>query len=300
MSPYPDHTKSQPSLSAEAMSGMLISTDLLEALPDAVVAVDQAGTMVQVNTQAQALFGYLRDELIGQKVEMLVPESYRSQHHHHREGFAQTPKTRRMGANLDLYGRRRNGSTFPVEISLSPISTEKGTFVLSAIRDISDRKRIAEELRRANEELHQKSIEQIGEYRSKLASIIDSSQDAILSKGLDGTITSWNKGAENIYGYTAEEVIGKHISLLTPDDRPDEIPEILQRIARGERIEQHQTVRVTKDGGRLDVSISVSPLRDSAGNVTGASVIGRDVTAQQRAEGMLRQSQKMEAIGRLA
>ena len=300
MSPFPDHTESESFLSDRTMSGMLLSSDLLEALPDAVVAVDQGGTMVQVNTQAQALFGYLRDELIGQKVEMLVPESYRSQHHHHRKGFAQTPKTRRMGANLDLYGRRRNGSTFPVEISLSPISTEKGTFVLSAIRDISDRKRIAEELRRANEELHQKSAEQIGEYRSKLASIIDSSEDAILSKGLDGTITSWNKGAENIYGYTAEEVIGKHISFLTPGDRPDEIPEILRKVARGERIEHHQTVRVTKDGRRLDVSISVSPLRDSAGNITGASVIGRDVTAQMRAEGMLRQSQKMEAIGRLA
>src|SRR5208282_6410074 len=112
-----------------------------------------------------------------------------------------------------------NGSEFPVEISLSPVSTEKGWFVLSAIRDISDRKRIAEELRRANEELHQKTAEQIGEYRSRLASIIDSSEDAILSKDLNGIITSWNKGAERIYGYSPEEIVGKHISLLAPGDR---------------------------------------------------------------------------------
>jgi len=282
------------------MAEVLLSTDLLEALPDAVVAVDREGTIVQANSQAQELFGYEREQLIGQKVEMLVPESYRVRHQQHRENFAQTPNTRRMGADLDLYGRRRNGSQFPVEISLSPVSTEKGTLVLSAIRDISDRKRIAEELRRANEELHRRSNEQLGEYRSRLASIIDSSEDAILSKDLNGVITSWNKGAEHIYGYKPEEVVGKHISLLTPSDRPDEISEILEKIARGESTEHYESVRVTKDGRQLSVSISVSPLRNAAGEIVGASAIARDITAQKRTEGQLRQAQKMEAVGRLA
>jgi len=288
------------SLSAKAVAEVLLSSDLLETLPDAIVAVDPAGTIVQVNSQTQELFGYDRDELIGQKVEMLVPENYRHEHHHHRENFAQTPKTRRMGAGLDLYGRRRNGSEFPVEISLSPVSTEHGIFVLSAIRDISDRKKIEEELRRAHEELYQKTVEQLGESRSRLALIIDSSEDAIISKGLDGTITSWNKGAERIYGYTPEEVIGKNISLLAPTDHPDEIPEILRKIARGESVEHDESVRVTKDGRHLDVSISVSPLRDAKGDIVGASAIERDITAQKRAEGQVHQSQKMEAIGRLA
>ena len=300
MRPPLDHDERSPSLSAKAMAAVLLSSDLLETLPDAIVAVNQDGTMVQVNSQAQELFGYDRDELLGQKVEMLVPENYRREHHHHRERFAQRPKTRRMGAGLDLYGRRRNGSEFPVEISLSPVSTENGIFVLSAIRDISDRKQIEEELRRAHEELYQRTVEQLGESRSRLALIIDSSEDAIISKGLDGTITSWNKGAERIYGYTPEEAIGKHISLLAPSDRPDEIPEILRKIARGEGIEHHESVRVTKDGRRLDVSISVSPLRDANGDVVGASAIARDITDQKRTEGQLHQSQKMEAIGRLA
>ena len=282
------------------MVEFLLSSNLLETLPDAIVAVDRDGTIVQVNSQAQDLFGYDRNELIGQKVEMLVPESYRRQHHHHRENFAATPKTRRMGADLDLYGRRRNGSGFPVEISLSPVYTENGTFVLSAIRDISDRKKIAEELRRANEELHRRTAEQLGEYRSRLALIIDSSEDAIISKDLKGIITSWNKGAERIYGYTPEEVAGKHISLLAPSDRSDEVAEILQKIARGDSVEPYESVRVTKDGRHLNVSISVSPLRDAKGDIVGASAIARDITAQKRAEAQLHQSQKMEAIGRLA
>ncbi|MGA2200774.1 MAG: PAS domain S-box protein [Terriglobales bacterium] len=282
------------------MAETLLSSDLLETLSDALVVVDRDGTMVQVNSQTQELFGYERDELIGQKVEMLVPESYRRQHHDHRENFAQAPKTRRMGADLDLYGRRRNGSEFPVDISLSPVSTENGTFILSAIRDISDRKRIAEELRRANEELYRRTAEQLGEYRSMMALIVDSSEDAIIGRDLHGIITSWNKGAEHIYGYTPEEVIGKHVSLLAPSDRPDEIPEILKKTARGESIEHYESVRVTKDGRQLNVSISVSPLRDAKGDIVGASSIARDITAQKRAEGQLRQSQKMEAIGRLA
>jgi PAS domain S-box-containing protein len=298
--PSPYHEQPAPSLPARTIAEAFFSSDFLETLPDAVVAVDRDGTIIQVNSQAQELFGYLRDELIGQKVEVLVPESYRSQHHHHRQNFAAAPKTRRMGADLDLYGRRRNGSQFPVEISLSPVSTENGTFVLSAIRDISDRKRIAEELRRANEELHRRTAEQLGEYRSRLASIIDSSDDAIIGKDLDGIITSWNKGAERIYGYTPEEAVGKHVSFLVPSERPDEIPRILQKIAQGETIQHYESARVTKDGRRLDVSISVSPLRDAKGDIVGASAIARDITAQKRAESQLRQSQKLEAIGRLA
>jgi len=296
--PLSDHPESAPS--ARMMAEVVLSADLLEALPDATVAVDHRGVIVQLNSQTQELFGYDRDELIGQKIEILVPDRYRNQHHQHRENFSHTPKTRRMGADLDLYGRRRNGSEFPVEISLSPVTTDKGVFVLSAIRDISDRKRIAEELRRANEDLHQRTSEQLGEYRSRLASIIDSSEDAILSKGMDGTITTWNRGAERIYGYSPDEVVGKHISLLVPADRPSEVAEILEKISKGERVEHHETVRVAKDGRHLDVSVSISPLRNAIGEVVGASVIARDITAQKRAETHLRQSQKMEAIGRLA
>ena len=287
-------------ISAQAVADILLSTQFLEIIPDAIIAVEEDGTIVQINSQTETLFGYKRDELIGQKVEILVPERYRRDHMGHRASFANTPKIRSMGAGLDLKGRRYDGSEFDVEISLSPIATSGGTLVLSAIRDVSDRKRIEEELRRANQELDRRTAKEIGEYRGRLASIIDSSEDAIIGKDLEGVITAWNRGAQRIYGYTPEEMIGKSINLLTAKDRPDEIPKILERIRRGEHIANYESVRIAKDGRRLDVSITISPIREFGGRIVGASAIARDITAQKRAEEHLRQAQKMEAVGRLA
>ncbi len=284
----------------KSVAEALLSPTILEAVPDAVVAVNQQGVIIQVNSQTEALFAYTRDELIGQKIEVLVPERQRPQHHQHRAGFHQRPKIRRMGSGLDLYGRRRDGSEFPVEISLSPIGSGDAMMVLSVIRDISDRKRIEEDLRRANEELERRKSRELRDSQNRMALIVDSSQDAIIGKNLDGIITHWNKGAEHMYGYTVQEMIGRSITALCPQDRVDEIPGILEKIRRGEVVEYFESVRVTKDGRRLNVSISVSPIRDAEGNVMGASAIARNITAQKKIEDQLRQSQKMEAVGRLA
>ncbi|HZD32710.1 MAG TPA: PAS domain S-box protein, partial [Candidatus Angelobacter sp.] len=285
---------------AHNLAEALLSPSLLEAVPDAIVAVNQDGIILQVNSQTERLFGYTREELIGQRIEILVPDRHREQHRSHRAHFAETPKTRRMGADLDLLGRRRDASEFPVEISLSPVPAGNGILVLSAIRDVSDRKRIQEELQRANEELARRKDRQLSEYLNRLAWIVDSSYDAVIGKNLDGIITSWNKGAEGIYGYKAEEVIGRSIALLAPADRQEEILKILRDIRAGRQLEHFETVRITKDGKHLDVSISVSPICDAGGEVVGASTIARDVTAQKRAEDQVRQAQKMEAVGRLA
>ena len=287
---------SNPKIIADA----LLSTSILEAIPDAVAAVNQQGVMIQVNSQIEALFGYTRDELIGQKIEILVPDRQRPQHHLHREHFHQQPKIRRMGSGLDLYGKRRDGSEFPVEISLSPVPVDGGFIVLSAIRDISDRKRIEEELRHANEELDRRKTRELRDSQNRLALIVDSSQDAIIGKNLDGVVTHWNKGAEEIYGYTAQEMIGQPISVLAPAERSDEVPKILEKIRNGERVEYFESVRVTKDKRTLNMSISVSPIYDADGNVVGASTIARDITSRKKIEDQLKQSQKMEAVGRLA
>jgi PAS domain S-box-containing protein len=130
-----------------------------------------------------------------------------------------------------------------------------------------------------------------------LAGIVASSDDAIISKNLDGIITSWNKSAERMFGYTAAEAIGRHITLIIPSDRRDEEVSIIKRLRRGERIDHFQTVRVRKDGAMVDVSLSISPVRDSAGRVVGASKVARDITAQLRAEEALRESeQRLRAL----
>ena len=278
----------------------LLSPSILEAMPDGVVAVNQQGVVIQINSQTESMFGYTRGELIGQRIEVLVPERQRNSHDQHRADFHARPKIRRMGSGLDLYGRRRDGSEFPVEISLSPIGSGESMYVLTVIRDITDRKRIEEELRRVNEELDRRKSRELRDSQNRLALIVDSSQDAIIGKNLDGIITHWNKGAESIYGYTAQEMIGRSITMLAPPERADEIPIILHKIRNGQRVEYFESVRVTKDKRKIDVSISVSPIYDADGRVVGASTIARNITSQKKMEDQLRQSQKMEAVGRLA
>jgi PAS domain S-box-containing protein len=288
------------STNPQNVADVLLSSAILESIPDAMVVVNQRGVIIQINAQTEAMFGYTREELVGQRIEMLVPERQRMSHDQHRADYHAEPRIRRMGSGLDLRGRRRDGSELPVEISLSPIGAGDAMIVLTAIRDVSDRRRIEEDLRRANDELERRKTRELRDSQSRMALIVNSSQDAIIGKNLDGIITHWNKGAELMYGYSAQEMIGKSISELCPKDRPDEIPGILERIRHGERVEYFESVRVTKDGRRLNVSISVSPIYDSDGKIVGASAIGRDITAQKKTEDQLRQSQKMEAVGRLA
>lgn len=250
---------------------------LLEAAPDAMVIVDAEGKMVMVNGQTEEVFGYLREELVGQPVETLVPDRLRESHSSHRFEYAADPHVRSMGVGLELYGQHKDGSEFPVDISLSPLHTEDGTFVLSAIRDIT-------EWRRAEQDA------------SLFRAVVESSQDAIISKDLTDVITTWNAGAERLYGYTADEAKGKSITMLVPPGHDDNMPEILRRARSSEQIDNYETIRVRKDGTQVDVSLTVSPVCDRDGQVIGASVIARDVSARLRYQEQLRYLAEHDAL----
>jgi PAS domain S-box-containing protein len=239
----------------------------VEAAPDAAIGVDASGRITLVNACAERLFGYRREELMGQPMAVLLSEAVRA-HPEDRADVLADPRRWPVGAGVYLTARRRDGTDFRAEIRLRALDPEEG-LLLFATFDVTERMRAEEE-------------------RDRLAAIVDASEDAIVAKTLEGTILSWNRGAERLYGYGADEVIGRPVSLLVPPDQDDEAPRLLEAIARGERVEHYETVRMRKDGTRVDVSLTISPTRDRDGRITGAATIARDVTERRRAEARFR------------
>jgi PAS domain S-box-containing protein len=245
---------------------------LLEAAPDAMVILNIDGTIVLVNGQAEALFGYPRAELIGEPLELLLPERFRTAYRSHRIDFFRTARSRFVGAGQELHARRKDGTEVPIEVSLSPVDTQDGLLVSSAIRDITERQRAERQ-------------------RAHLAAIVNASDDAIVGKTLDGVITSWNPGAERLFGYSADEIVGKSISLLVPPARATEEAAILDALAHGD-VRHFDTVRRRRDGSDVEVSVTISPMRDTNGDVVGISKVARDVTDRRKAEQALRRAKE--------
>ena len=237
---------------------------LLEAVPDALVGMDQAGVIRFVNEQTESLFGYDRGDLVGQPVLTLVPEYLGEVYAEHQAAYFADPGARSIGLDLELNGRQQDGTELPVTVCLSPIDTGGVLLVITATDDVTERQRTLENAQR-------------------MTAIVENSNDAIIAKTLDGIISSWNRAAERMYGYSSEEIIGKSIEVLCPNERTGEIEAILAKIRGDQHIEHLQTIRIRKDGTALLVSLDVSPIRDADGAIIGASVIPHDVTEARQA-----------------
>lgn len=234
---------------------------------DAIIAKDLNGTITAWNRAAERLFGYAAEEAIGRHITLIAPPGREAEM---REIIAKIAHGEKV-EHFETQRRGKDGAIVDISVTVSPIHDATGRVVGASkiARDISEQKSLRGE-------------------KALLAAIVSTSDDAIISKDLNGIVTSWNGAAEELYGYTAEEAIGRHISMIAPPGRAEEMAEILAKIANGERVDHYETQRRRKDGSIVEISLTVSPIYDAAGRVIGASKIARDIGERRHAEERLR------------
>lgn len=238
---------------------------ILETAVEGIVTIDETGRIESFNPAAEKIFGYVSREVIGKNVQILMPEPYRHEHDGYLQNYRRTGHAKIIGIGREVLGRRCDGAVFPMDLSVSEVRLAGRRIFTGFIRDITERKTAEKAL------LH-------------YAALVRSSDDAIIGKTLDGQITSWNKGAETIFGYKAGEVIGKPVSIIIPPDRVAEERMILEKISRGESVEHYETVRRRKDDRMVDISVTISPIRERDGKIIGASKVARNITDRKRLE----------------
>jgi len=245
----------------EARQAMLAA--IIDSTDDTIISKTTKGIITSWNPAAERMFGYTEEEAIGQHISLIIPEDRLDE-----ESFiiGQIIKGEKVD-HFETVRRRKNGTLVPISLTISPIKNRKGEIIGASkiARDISERK----------EAVRKDGV---------LAAIIDTSDDTILSKTLDGIINSWNKAAVKMFGYTETEAIGKHISLIIPADRLDEEAYIIGEVSKGNKVDHFQTFRRAKNGNLIPISLSVSPVIDENGKVIGASKIARDISVEQAAQ----------------
>jgi formate hydrogenlyase transcriptional activator len=245
--------------------------ELFLASPDAIVVTSAAGRISAANPATQQLFGYSETELIGNLVEILIPERFRAHHPQFRGSYAAAPTPRPMGSGLELYGRRKDGTEFPVDIMLSPVETEGKHSILTVVRDITERKQTETALRQSEE-------------RFRL--LVEGAKDyAIFVLDPEGKVITWNSGAERIKGYRADEILGQHFSKFYPQESLERgKPRHELEVAAAEGRFEDEGWRIRKDGSRFWANVIITALRGQDGRLIGFSKVTRDFTDRKRAE----------------
>ena len=373
--------------------------ELLETAPDAIVIADHASVVVLVNAQVERLFGYRREDLVGHTVELLVPEHDRARYVALRDAFCADHSLGVAGRGIELCAVHKDGRELPVEVTLGTLETDAGVLVSVAVRDVSERRRLVDQLEqrgrlmdlvhdaiivrepasgrisywnRGAEELYgyvaaeacgrscdlllgtefpepreaisrvllergrwEGELWQVGKHgqrilvssrqalqrddrggpvavielnsditqqrqvedaQRRLAAMVEHSDDAVLGMTSDGVITEWNRGAERLYGYNKTEAIGRNVKMLVPSELFAEGREMLGRVFGGQALVQYETVRIRKDASRVNVSVTVSPVRDRHGTIVAALSISRDITERKRFEGQLQHLADHDAL----
>ena len=264
---------------------------VVEAAPNAMVMIDPAGTIVMVNTQAERAFGYSRAELVGQPVEMLVPERFRPHHPELRTTFLADPRPRPMGAGRDLYGLKKDGGEFPIEIGLNPIETDQGTMVLSAIVDITARKEADVALRESEQRYS------VGERRFR--QVVEAAPNAMVMIDRTGKIAMVNAQAERVFGYARAELVGQSVEMLVPERFRSRHPELRETFFTDARPRPMGAGRdlygLKKDGGEFPVEIGLNPIETDEGTMVLSAIV--DITARKEADVALRESEQRYSVG---
>jgi PAS domain S-box-containing protein len=236
---------------------------LVASSDDAIVSEDLTGIITSWNRGAERIFGYSEAEALGQSIRLIVPPDL----YPNEEGVLRRIRAGESVEHYETVRIRKDGQRILVSLTVSPIKTAEGEIVGASriAREITERKQLERDARH-------------------FAAIVESSHDAIVSKDLNGIVTSWNPAAEAVFGFSASEMVGHSIRRLIPGDRQQEEDQVLASVRRGERVDHYETIRRRKDGTLVPVSLTVSPIRNSAGVVIGASKIARDVTERKRAE----------------
>jgi formate hydrogenlyase transcriptional activator len=259
------------SLNTPSKFARIALNNLFEIAPDSIFVTDADGMICDANLQATERFGYSHEELIGMKVETLVPVRLRGRHQSHRENYHADPRERQMGAAIELSGLRKDGTEFPVDIMLKPMDSELGHLVLSFVRDTTEQRAAQDTVRNQDQQIR---------------SIVESVRDyAIFLLDPEGYILTWSPGCERLNGYTADDIIGKHFSrLFTREDMDRDHPAKLIRLAGVRGRFEDEGWRVHKDGSRFWANTVLTAIRDTSGTVTGYAKVTRDFTDRKRAE----------------